>query len=41
MQLCANISKKSKSDKAIYATGSSYYILLENHMVYRSMSQFS
>ena len=41
MQFCTNISKKSKSVKAIYiyASGISHYIFLENDVVYRSMSQ--
>ena len=41
MQFCTNISEKSKSVKAIYvyASGSFHYILLENDIVYRNLSQ--
>ena len=40
LQFCADLSKKSKSVKAIYiyASESSHYTLSENGMVYRSPS---
>ena len=40
MQFCADLSKKSKSIKAIYmyASESSHYTLSENDMVYSGMS---
>ena len=43
LQLWADLSKKSKSVKAIYkyATESSHYTLSENAMVYRCLSHHS
>ena len=43
LQFCADLSKKSKSVKAIYiyASESSYYTLSENDMVYRGLSHRS
>ena len=43
LQFCADLSKKSKSVKAIYiyASESSHYTLSENAMVYRSLSHCS
>ena len=43
LQFCADLSKKSKSVKAIYiyASESSHYTLSENAMVYRSLSHRS
>ena len=42
-QFCADISKKSKSFKAIYiyASESSHYTLSENAMIYRGLSHRS
>ena len=43
LQFCADLSKKSKSVKAIYiyASESSHYTLSENAMVYRGLSHLS
>ena len=43
LQFCADLSKKSKSVKAIYiyASESSHYTLSENDMVYRGLSHRS
>ena len=43
LQFCADLSKKSKSVKAIYiyASESSHYTLSENGMVYRGLSHRS
>ena len=43
LQFCADLSKKSKSVKAIYiyASESSHYTLSENAMVYRGLSHRS
>ena len=43
LQFCADLSKKSKSVKAIYiyASESSHYTLSENGMVYRGLSHHS
>ena len=43
LQFCADLSKKSKSVKAIYiyASESSHYTLSENAMVYRGLSHCS
>ena len=43
LQSCADLSKKSKSIKAIhiYACESSHYTLSENSMVYRGVSHGS
>ena len=43
LQFCADLSKKSKSVKAIYiyASESSHYTLSENAMVYRGLSHGS
>ena len=43
LQFCADLSKKSKSVKAIYiyASESSHYTLSENAMIYRGLSHRS
>ena len=43
LRFCADLSKKSKSVKAIYiyASESSHYTLSENAMVYRGLSHCS
>ena len=43
LRFCADLSKKSKSVKAIYiyASESSHYTLSENAMVYRGLSHHS
>ena len=43
LQFCADLSKKSKSVKAIYiyASESSHYTLWENRIVYRGLSHHS
>ena len=43
LQVCADLSKKSKSVKAIYiyASESSHYTLSENGMVYRGLNHRS